>query len=170
MSKEYEETKSTDYSSIIESLNKAFKGNSVKLPTSFSRRPASTKELESTLEKHGKDIEIHWKYLKLLIWFVIWLISILIINMIWWFYESYYRLNKLENDYIEKTILIDEKIRLFEKDIEYLNEKYTIQSDIVNKEIDGIDQKVAKETETQLNKKIIEFNFKILNNNIWGQK
>lgn len=126
----------------------------------FAKKPLSQKEIANKINSHDEQINLQWNKIKLLNWFILWLIGILIINMIWWFYEAYFRLNTIEKNYIEKTAKLEEIINIYEKEIENFKNINSIQKDYIDKEINEINDKILKETERQVNNKIIQLNFK----------
>lgn len=83
------------------------------------------------------------------------LISIFILVFFGWCYETFYRFSEVKIDYIRATEELHNKTNLYELEIRNIKE--------LNNNIKGdFQENIENEVERQLNSKIIEFNFWIL--------
>ena len=62
------------------------------------------------------------KNLTFLHWLIITIIIVLVIAIIWWMYEWYYRLNIIHTEFIEATANLERKIQIYEKENSDLKE------------------------------------------------
>jgi len=64
--------------------------------------------------EHSKEIKKVNKNLTFLHWLIITIIIVLVIAIIWWMYEWYYRLNIIHTEFIEATANLERKIQIIQ--------------------------------------------------------
>lgn len=91
------------------------------------------------------------------------LIVALALVTIWWIYEFYVRFSDVKFDYIKQTEETENKIELFEKDIEKMKSDIINDIESNNNDIADVEKRIEKEVELQISKKIIELKLNINN-------
>ena len=125
---------------------------------SLNKQQRELEKLSENIEKTKEDIEKTESNMIQVRRLFIWFITIFAIVFLGWCMETFFRFANVKQDYIKKTGELNWKIEIFKKEIENIKK---LSEEFKN----NTKEDINKEVERQLNKKIIEFNFKILNHN-----
>ncbi|MFK7780487.1 MAG: hypothetical protein QM490_05135 [Candidatus Gracilibacteria bacterium] len=113
------------------------------------------------IKNHKIELNEQASKLKLVNNLVITLIVALTIVLFGWIYELYWHFDEVKLDYINNTYKLDNKIQLFNKDLEKMKSDLKNDIDRNNERNLNIEKQIEKEIELRLSKKIIELKLNI---------
>ena len=105
------------------------------------------------VEKHDKDINKHYndirklnRNVKVLIWVWVTISSLLLFNLIYWIYESYFHTNQIQSKFETTTNNLENEIKNFQKEIDNLKENNQKLKENIKNEIEKDIYKTILET------------------------
>lgn len=127
---------------IVNAYNRANK-NIVKAQKELQEAQIEIKNHQATIDKQQQDIKRHDDLLKSTKNFLWVVFLVLVVTIITWFVETFWKFNEVKQDYVIKTEELKSQIQLYDKKINTLEEK---QKEISQQ----LENDISKEVELQL--------------------